>query len=146
VSFALPASALTTSRSRGYAHLISTDTDSQPSVDRNGAVIVAVVAVATVQMAVHEIVSVIPVRDRVVSTPGAVMVIRRVAGVKARRAARGVLGGNADRVILDATALLVLEVALRQVVDMTVVLYRRVSARGAMNVLLSRGRHGTVLR
>src|SRR5712671_2253682 len=111
------------------------------SVECECAVIVAVVAVRMVQMAGREIVDVIAVRDRLVPTRGAVMVIRRVAVVIARRASHGVLRAHADRVLRDSPAVLVLEVAMRQVVDMALVVDRPMSTRGVMHVLLAWRRH-----
>jgi hypothetical protein len=104
-------------------------------------VIVTVVAVGTVQVISHEIVRVIAVRHRLVSARAAVMVIRRVARVKARRTRHRVLSAHADRVVHDARAFLVLEMAVSQVVDVTLMPHCPVSARGTMDVLLSWGRH-----
>jgi hypothetical protein len=99
------------------------------------------VAVGVVQLPLHEIVRVIAVRDRLVSAPGAVLVLRRVAVVETRRATRGIRGVHADRMVLHAPARLVLEVAFGEVVDMALVPDGRVPARGAMDVLLSWRRH-----
>jgi hypothetical protein len=85
-------------------------------------VVIAVIAVGMVQAPLHEMVGVIAVRDREVSAPRAVMMLRRVTDVITRRAARGVLVALGDRVILDAPVLLMLEMAVRQIVDMALVL------------------------
>ena len=111
------------------------------SVERERAVIVAVVAVRMVQMAGREVVDVIAVRDRLVPTRGAVTVIGRVAIVITWRASHGVLRAHADHVLGDSPALLVLEVAMLEVIDMALVVDRPVSARGVMHVLLALGRH-----
>jgi hypothetical protein len=100
-------------------------------------VIVTVIAVRVMQATIGEIIRVVAVWDRVVSAIGAVVVLGRVAIVEAGRAVGGIHGADADPMLRDAARLLVLQMTLLEIVHVTVVLNRAVSARGAMNVLLS---------
>ncbi|HEY2065623.1 MAG TPA: hypothetical protein VGG84_06660 [Gemmatimonadaceae bacterium] len=95
------------------------------------------IAVRVMQMTVGEIVRVIAVRDRLVSATRAVMVLGRVTIVEVGRATRGIRGADVDPMLLDAASLLVLQMTLLEIVHVTIVLNRAVSARGAMDVLLS---------
>ena len=101
--------------------------------------IVAVVAMSVVQVTFHDIVRVIPVRNRFVSAAGTMMMLLRMAIMEARRAARRILCVHADLVLLGAPSLLMLQVAMIQVVDVALVLHRVVSARRTVDVLLSWG-------
>jgi hypothetical protein len=99
--------------------------------------VVAVIAVRVMQPAVHEIIGVAAMRHGLVPATGAMMMLRRMAVVKSWRTIRGVFGVDVDPVLHDAAGFLVLQMALRKVVDVAVVVDRLVSARGAVNVLLS---------
>jgi hypothetical protein len=91
------------------------------SSERERAVIVAMVAMRVVQVPIDQIVDVIAMRHRLVTTPGAVLVggVMPSATV-VRRACRGVRGGDVDPVLVDMVTVLVMEVAVVQVVDVTV--------------------------
>ncbi|MCC6699255.1 MAG: hypothetical protein IT365_26760 [Candidatus Hydrogenedentes bacterium] len=79
--------------------------------------VVAMIAMGMVQMPFHEIVDVIPVRDRLVATAGAVDVNRvmRGAGV-ALRALVGIGGVDGKPVLIEVIAMRVQQVAVLQVV------------------------------
>jgi hypothetical protein len=91
-----------------------------------------------VQMIVDEIVDVIAMRHSIVSAARPVHVVRSmtaadVAGLAVRR----VCGIDADRALVDMVAVRVMEVAIVQVVDVTVVVNGAMTAVGAMDVLVS---------
>jgi hypothetical protein len=99
------------------------------------AVIVAVVAVRMVQVAVDEIVDVVPVRHRLVpaSRPVDVPCLVPLAAVLGG-AAVGVLLRHLDCMLVDVIGVRVMQVTVVQIVDVVAVTNRRVSARGAMLV------------
>jgi hypothetical protein len=77
------------------------------------AVVVAVVAVDVVQMAVHQVVHVVAVRDRLMATARAVPVPFGVpAAIVGRGAARRVRAGDRQVVLLDAVRRHVVQVAV----------------------------------
>lgn len=91
--------------------------------------IVAVVAMRMMQVAVHQIIDVIAVRHRFVSTVRAVDVIFRMARANVLRRAAGQIGcGYIERVFFDLAAGRVVQVAVVQVIDVVAVLDRGVAA------------------
>jgi hypothetical protein len=82
------------------------------------AVVVAVTPMGVMQVAVDEVVDVVPVRDRLVTAGRAVDVrlVVRAARVR-RRACVGVGAADADTVLFDAAAVRVMQVPVVQVVD-----------------------------
>ncbi len=105
--------------------------------DLERAVVVAVPVVRMVQVAVHEVVDVIPVRHGLVPTAGAVDVTRLmpVAGVLGR-ALGGVRVVDGDPVLVAVVAVGMVQVPLVQVVDVTLVTNRDVSAVLAVLVIV----------
>lgn len=95
--------------------------------------IVAVVAVRMVQMAIHEVVYVIAVRNRLVSAirPVNVSFVVASAGVR-RRAVCRVLRCHRKRVFLHTARSVVVQTAVVEVVYVVVVLYRGVSTTGTV--------------
>jgi hypothetical protein len=103
--------------------------------DLDRTVVVAVVAVRVMQMSVDEIVDVVTMRDGLMAAARTMDVVGlvRVAAV-VRRALLGVLVGDLEAVLLDLAALLVVEVAIVQEIDVVVVLDRGMTAARAMVV------------
>jgi hypothetical protein len=110
------------------------------------AVVVAVAGVHVMQVALDQIVGVIAVRHARVSTAGAVDVVGGVAGAAVvRRALRRVGRVDGDRVLIDVIAVKVVQVPIVEIVDVTGVLDREVTAVGTVDVvvaLVDRVRHG----
>jgi hypothetical protein len=99
-------------------------------------VVVAVVAVGVVQVAIDEVIDVVAVRHRLMAAAGAVTVaVFVLAALVGNTAARV---GRVDRqgVLLDAVGGDVMQVAIVQVIDVAVVLDRRVTAVRAMLVVV----------
>jgi hypothetical protein len=83
-------------------------------------VIVAVPLVRVVQVAVNEIVDVVPVWDGLVSAAGAVLVVGLVtAAVMIGSAAGGVYVADLDGVLVDVISVGAVQVAVMQVVEVT---------------------------
>lgn len=105
------------------------------SADYHGAVVVAVLAVWVVQVAKHQIVHMIAVRDGVVATACAVdMVV--VVGAAGVVGCTGVGVGGVDRegMVVVVVAVDVMEMSVVEVVHMPVVLDAFVTATGAVDV------------
>ena len=99
--------------------------------------VVAMVAVRVVQVAVDQVVDVVTVRDGFVAATGAMDVAGLVAAAFVLgRAAVGVGGRDGDHVLVDVVAMRMVQVAVVQVVDMTVMPDGRVAAAGAMGVVM----------
>lgn len=95
------------------------------------------VAVRVVQVAVDQVVDVVTVRDGFVAATGAMDVAGLVAAAFVLgRAAVGVGGRDRDHVLVDVVAMRMVQVAVVQVVDMTVMPDGRVAAAGAMGVVM----------
>ncbi len=100
--------------------------------------VVAVVTVRVMQVTVDKIIDVIAVGYRFVSTSGAVNMVDSVAPTSMRwRASRGIGLTNGDRVLLDLPiGQDVMEVAVVQVVDVTLVSNTGVLAVGTVLVVM----------
>jgi hypothetical protein len=105
--------------------------------------VVAMVAVRTVQSPAHEVIDVVAVRHRFVSAVRAM----RVRAACLRRALHRVGGVDRDHVLVDVIAVHVMEMAVVKIVDMAVMANRSVSAIRTMlvgvvgMVLLGAGGH-----
>lgn len=95
------------------------------------AVIVAVVAVRMMQVAVHEVIDVVAVRDRFVAAAGAVDMRGVVAGA-GRGVAIGIRSADLDDVFIDVPGVRVMQMPVVQVIDVPVVLHCDVAAVGAV--------------
>jgi hypothetical protein len=95
-------------------------------------VIVAMVAVHVVHPAAHEIVLVIAVRDRLVSTLGSVLMIRALY----RRALCGVGLVDVHHMLIDMVLVRMMQVAVMQVVHVIVVAYGYVATVLGMFVIM----------
>jgi hypothetical protein len=74
------------------------------------AVVVAVTVVGMMQVAIHEVVDVVPVRDRLMTAARAVVVRLVVRAARVRRRARtGVRAADPDPVLLDSAAIRVMQ-------------------------------------
>lgn len=103
--------------------------------------IVAVATVRVMQVSIDEVVDMVAVRHRRMTTGRAVHVISRVsAAAMPRRAARRIRCVNGDRALVDVIAVHCVKVSIVKVVDMTVVLDRDVSAVRAVDVFVVRMR------
>ncbi|MFM0093574.1 recombinase family protein [Paraburkholderia sediminicola] len=95
------------------------------------AVVVAVIAVRMVQVAVDEIVDVIPMWDRLMAAPRSVNVGRVVAAA-ARRALVRIFGAHFELVLVYVIAVRMMQMTVMQIVNVIVVLDRSVSTVRAM--------------
>lgn len=99
--------------------------------------IVAVVAVRMVQVALDEVVHVVAVGHGFVAAPRAVLVVGGVAvAVVVRSACIGILRADLDRMLVIVALVGVMEVAVVQIVDVTVVFDGSVPAAGAVDMLV----------
>jgi hypothetical protein len=88
----------------------------------DGPVVVAVVGVWVVQVAADEVVDMLAVRDRLVTAVGSVLVFGGVLGaVVAGRAVGGVGVADRQRVTLNASLAVVVQLAIMEVIDVIVV-------------------------
>jgi hypothetical protein len=100
--------------------------------DLDRAVVVAVIAVRVVKMALHEVINVVAVRDRLVAAIRAVLML---AVVDFADAAAGVGVVDRDRVLLDgAVAPHMVQMAIVQVIDVAAMHDGGVAATGAVLV------------
>ncbi len=99
--------------------------------------VVAVAVVLMVQMAVHEIVHVVPVRDRLVAAARSVHVIGRVARARmSRPAAVGVLLVDRQDVVVQVVAVRMVQVPVVEEVDVSLVDDGHVAAARSVDVLV----------
>ena len=99
--------------------------------------IVAVVAVRMVQVALDEVVHMVAVGQGLVSAARAVLVVGGVgSAVVLRSAGDGILRADLDRMLVVVALVGVMEVAVVQIVDVTVVFDGGVSAAGAVDMLM----------
>jgi hypothetical protein len=94
------------------------------------AVIVAVIAVRVMQVPVNQEVDVVAMRNGLVSAAGAVF----VAAFDLRRATGRIRPANRDHMFVDVVAMRVMQMAVMQVIDMTLVPDGGMAAIGAMLV------------
>jgi hypothetical protein len=91
--------------------------------------------VRVVQVAVDQVIDVVAMRHCLVATAGAVNVVGSMAGAGvARRTYRRIRRIAGDHMLVDVVAMDVVQVAIMQVVDVVIVLDRRVAAAGPMDV------------
>jgi hypothetical protein len=92
-------------------------------------VVVAVVAVLMMQVALHEVVGVVAVRNRVVTAAWSVAMAGVVAVTGVLRCAAGrVLRADLDPVLIDMAVVGMVEMAVVQVIDVAIVADRGVAA------------------
>src|ERR1700761_8688805 len=97
--------------------------------------IVAMVAVGVVKVAVDQIVDMVAVRHWLVTTAWAMLVaLRMAAAIVVRRAAIGIGSTHSDRVLVELILVRVMQVAVVEVVHVTLVPHRCVAAAGTMLV------------
>jgi hypothetical protein len=99
-----------------------------PVHDLHVAMMVTVVAVRVVQLAIHQVVHVVAVGDRLVAAAGSVPVLLIVAVAEAGGAAIRIRGAHLDAVLVDVVAVRVVETAVMQVVGVAIVADCRVAA------------------
>jgi hypothetical protein len=96
------------------------------------------VAVRMMQVTLDQIIDVIAMRDGGMAAVRAVHVLGIVpAALVARRAGVRIFGGDGDRVIFNVIALSVMKMSVVQVIDVSVMLDRHMSAIGAVLVSMS---------
>lgn len=98
--------------------------------------VVAVIAVLVVQVAADQVVRVISVRYGLVPTGWAVSVLGSVRRGGDRRAAVGIPGVDRNAMLVDVVLVGMVEMAVVQVVCVTLVHYFGVSAAGSVPVLV----------
>lgn len=99
--------------------------------------IVAVVAVRMVQVALDEVVHVVAVRHSFVAAARAMLVVGGMGlTVVVRSACVGILRAHFDRMLVIVALMGVMEVAVVQIVDVTVVFDSGVSAAGAVDMFM----------
>ena len=87
--------------------------------------VVAVITVRMMQPAIDQIIDVIGVRDRLMTTAGTMNMVCFVAGMpEFWRTAIWVLSAHLNRVLLDDVAVLMVQMTVVKVVDMVAVLDR----------------------
>ncbi len=105
--------------------------------DLHGAVVVAVAVVGMVEMPLDDVVCVAAVRNRLVSAAGAVGVVGAMLGLVVVVSV-GVRAADFDGVLLDGSIVfLVVEVAVVEIVRVSVVLDGGMLAAGAVDVVVS---------
>ena len=97
--------------------------------------IVAVVAVRMVQVAVHKVIDMIAMWHGFVAATGSVDVAGFVAAAGCR-ATIGVRGAHFDDMFIDVIAMRVMEVAVVQVIDMSLVFHSGVAAAWAVLMIV----------
>jgi hypothetical protein len=102
-------------------------------------VVVAVIAVRMVQVAVDEIVDVMPMRHRFMAAPGSVNVARLVAAA-ARRALVRILGAHFELVLVYVIGVRMMQMTIMQIINVTVVLDRSMPTVRAMLMVVVRCR------
>ena len=101
--------------------------------------VIAVIPVRVMQMAVHKIVDVVAVWHGLVPAARSVNVTGFVTpAVMVRRALIGIGRAHGDHVLVDMVPMRMMEMPVVQVIDVTVVFYRRVPATRAMFVIVIR--------
>lgn len=99
--------------------------------------IVAVVAVRMVQVALDEVVHVVAVRHSFVAAARAMLVVGGMGlAVVVRSACVGILRAHFDRMLVIVALVGVMEVAVVQIVDVTVVFDSGVPAAGAVDMFM----------
>jgi len=99
------------------------------------AVIVAMISVLVMQMAADQIIDVVSVRNLRMTAVGPVFVLVIVLPAAViRRAAFRIASADANAMLVHMVAMHVMQVAIVQIIDMTVVPHRCVAAIGAMGV------------
>jgi hypothetical protein len=97
--------------------------------------VIAVAVVRVVKVAVHQVIDVVAVRDRLVTAARPVLVsLDMSAAVVAGRAGHRVSGIDRELVLLDDAPAHVVQVPVVEVIDVTFVLDSRVPAAGAVLV------------
>jgi hypothetical protein len=97
--------------------------------------IVAMVAVGVVKVAVDQIVDMVAMRDWVVTTAWTMLVaLRMAAAIMVRRATIGIGSTHSDRVLVEVILVRVMQVAVVEIVHVTLVPHCCVAAAWAMLV------------
>jgi len=103
------------------------------------AVIVAVVAMRVMQVAVHEIINVVAMGNGFMPAAGAMLVVGVVtAALMFGRALLRILAADVNDVLVHMVLVRMMEVAIVEIIDMAVVHDRRVSASGAVDMIVVR--------
>jgi hypothetical protein len=92
--------------------------------------VIAMIAMGMVQPSIHEVIDVVPVRHGLVPAGRAMLV--RAAGLW--RALHGIGGTDRDDMFIDVILVHVMEMAIMEIIDMTVVTDRRMPTVGTMSV------------
>jgi hypothetical protein len=102
-------------------------------------VVIAVISVGVVEMAVDQIVHMVPVGDRLVPTARPVDMVSVVASAPGRRGARArVILRDRDAVLVHMISVGVVEMAVVEIVDVPVMEDRLVAAAGPVDVIMRR--------
>jgi hypothetical protein len=105
--------------------------------DLHRPVIIAVVAVRVMQVTVYDVVDVVAVGDRLMTTAGSVDMISCVrAALVVRRALVRVGGRDLELMLVDMIGVHVMQVAVVNIVHVVAVLDRRMAAAGAMLMIV----------
>ncbi|WP_020146750.1 hypothetical protein [Thioalkalivibrio sp. ALJ15] len=101
--------------------------------------VVAVVTMGVMQVAVYQVVHVVPVRNGLVAAAGTVHVIRVVTlALMVRGAVIGVRFAHLDDMLVNMVAMRMVEMTIMQVIHVSVVLHRGVSAAGSVFMIVIR--------
>jgi hypothetical protein len=100
--------------------------------------VVAMATVRVMQVTIDEVITVVAVRNTLVTAAGSVRVrlVMSIA-VVSRRAVRTVVAADLEHVLVDVAFVLVVQMAVMQVVGMAMVLDGQVAAIGAVHMVVS---------
>jgi hypothetical protein len=105
--------------------------------DLDGPVVVAVVAVRVMEVSIHQVVGVVAVGHRLVAATRAMDMARLVAAAIMRRSAVGRVDGvDRQRVLVDVPHVRMMQMPVMQVIGVRIVLDGRMTAAGAVNVIV----------
>ncbi|WP_290783870.1 hypothetical protein [Halomonas sp.] len=111
--------------------------DSRSVHHLDGAVIVTVIPMGVMEVAIHQVIDVITVGDRLMATPGAVDMVGVMALTLMLRGAAVRIGiTDADHVFVDMVLVRVMKMAVMQIVDVAIVLDGGVTAAWTMFVIV----------
>jgi hypothetical protein len=97
--------------------------------------IIAMVAMRMMQVAINQIVHMVPMRHRLVAASGPMHVTRAVTGAAMLRSALAGIGrGDLDDMFIDVVAMDMMEMPVMQIVNMAVMMDGRMTAIRAVNM------------
>lgn len=109
---------------------------------RQWTVIIAMIAVRMVQASIDEIIRMVPMWNRFMTTSGSMPMLRAVsAGTMLRAAAIRICFTHFDHVFIDTPVVRMLEMAMVEIIDVTLVANSGVAAARPVDVRMTGGNH-----